>query len=94
MPMLDDLMYSNDRVGPWRLYIYEIGSPYHRGGQWFSKQIKYADEEILVAEAGKRAFAAIAEGREVRVTDSGDNLVFHSLGGRVEYGASFWDEIS
>lgn len=37
---------------------------------------------------------AIAAMREVRVTDRGDMLVFHSKGGVALHGEDFWKEIS
>jgi hypothetical protein len=98
MPFVDDLVYSNDRVGPWKLYIYGLSchpdAEYHRGGVWFAKVVKYPEEEITLQEAEARYLTAFAEKRQIRITDPGDNLVLHARDGRVVYGASFWDEVS
>ncbi len=93
---LTELQYSNEREGPWRLYIYGPDG-YHSGGQWFRKKPKYPDEEITTAQAHNRALVAVSEGKEVRITDGGDMLVFHAKGGKVLYPAEpkkFWEEIA
>jgi hypothetical protein len=77
---LTQLQYSKDLHGPFALYVYERNG-YHTGKQWFAKVIRYADEEISVPLAKSRAMAAIAEGREVRICDGGDMLVYHSRNG-------------
>lgn len=90
---LTELQYSEDRRGPWQLYIYEPSSEYHGGGIWFEARPKYPDEEITTDEAHKRALDAINEGREVRIVDKGDMLVYHAKKGVVLHGATFWKEI-
>jgi hypothetical protein len=90
-----EFKYSGDRTGPFRLYIFGPDG-YHSGGQWFSRTIRYPDEEIPIPAARQLADQAIAKGREVRVTDGGDNLVFHSVGGRQVYpdqAVNFWAEV-
>jgi hypothetical protein len=86
LEVLTELQYSQDQRGPWKIYVYEPNSEYHRGGVWFRKGlIKYPEEEITAAEAKERADWAIKEGREVRICDSGDMLVFNSRGGEILY---------
>ena len=93
MPELTELMYSTDRKGPWALYVY-YPNGYHSGKQWFARPVRYPDEQLGVGQAKARAEAAIAAGNEVRVTDGGDELVFHSKNGKTLYGEGFWEEIT
>ena len=53
---LTKLQYSNDRTGPWKLYIFEPGSEYRRGGSWFVREFtdRYEDE-MTIHEARKHA---------------------------------------
>lgn len=93
---LTELQYASTGEGPWRLYIFgEDG--YHSGTQWFCNGTpKYPDEEITSPEAKTRAQEAIAKGLEVRITDGGDQLVFHSQNGVILYpelGREFWKEV-
>lgn len=91
---LTELQHSEDRKGPWKLYVYEKDSEFHRGGVWFMDKPKYPKEgEITTREAKARCIIAIAEDREVRVCDGGDMLVFHYQNGRVLHGANFWNEV-
>ena len=80
--------------GPYCLYIYGRDG-YHRGGIWFRKgPVQHPREELTFDEARTRCELAIAKKLEVRITDSGDNLIFHSVGGKVLYPDStdFWKE--
>lgn len=93
---LTELQYSTETKGPFALVIYELNSPYHQAPQWFENVPRYPDEEIATPEAMYRAQKAILEGREVRITDSGDLLVFHARDGKVLYPnrpEKFWEEI-
>lgn len=93
--VLTQLEYSKDLRGPLALYIYQENG-YHTGCQWFSRTIRFPDEEILVADAKVLAVEAISAGREVRICDGGDQLVFHSVGGRQLYpkpDVDFWASI-
>ena len=54
--------------------------------------MQYPAEEITLRIAEALANRAIKLRLEVRVTDGGDNLVFHSIDGVVVYGADFWAE--
>jgi hypothetical protein len=90
---LTDLQYSDDRRGPFRLYIYRRDG-LHDGGQWFRNKPKHPDEEITTGQAHNRTFAAVAKGLEVRITDSGDMLVYHARGGKVLFPndpKAFWE---
>ena len=89
---LTKLQYSTDQKGPWRLYIYEPNSEYHRGGTWFQNKPKYPEEgEIPTQLAFEKSDLAFHLGREIRVCDGGDMLVFHALNGEVLYGKDFWE---
>lgn len=107
---LTELQYSQNRKGPWVLYIFEPDSEYHSAGIWFctardyyfcrvdpikcSGKPKYPDEEEGVISVKVKCAAAMRAGREVRICDTGDNLVFHAKGARVLFGENFWREIT
>jgi hypothetical protein len=91
---LTQLQYSEDRKGPWKLYIYIKDSTKYDYAKWFARKIKYPDEEISIADAFADAMEAIhGDGREVKVCDGGDMLVFHSKDRKTLYGDSFWPEL-
>lgn len=69
-----------------RLYILDADGM-HNGGQWFRRVPKYFDEEVAVEYAEHLAGQAIRDGKEVRVTDGGDLLVYHVVGGKQLYPA-------
>ena len=88
---LTQLQYSEDKSGPWKLYVYEPNSEYHRGGVWFRKgPIKYPDEEISFLSAGELCSQGMFDGREIRICDGGDMLVFHAKSAKILYGEKFW----
>jgi hypothetical protein len=92
---LTELQYSDDRKGPFRLYIYGPDG-LHSGAQWFRAVPKYPDEEITGTEAMVRALEAFGQGLEVRITDGGDMLVYHAKDGKVLYPqpiGNFWAEV-
>ena len=94
---LTELQYSRERKGPFALVIYEPNSEYHAAPQWFENTPRFPDHIIATPEAMYRAERAILEGREVRITDSGDMLVFHARDGKVLYPNNpekFWEEIA
>jgi hypothetical protein len=92
---LTELHYSQDRKGPWRIYVYERNSEYHRGGVWFMKTPGHPEEgELTIAIAELTFRHAMQARREIRVCDSGDMLVFHAKNGEVLFGEKFWEEIS
>lgn len=85
---LTTLHYSADNHGSLRVYIYDYDG-YHTGGQWFTRE--------TVEEARGRVRQAIAERREVRITNSGDFLVFDAQEGKVCYPPNpeiFWETAS
>ena len=90
---LTQLEYSEDHKGPWKLYVYEEESLYHRGGIWFRKgPAKYPDEELEFTAAKVKCANALRNGREVRICNVGDTLVFHAKDGKILFGEKFWDE--
>jgi len=91
---LTELQYSTDRKGPFKLYVFEPNSEYHRGGVWFEEHPRFPEEgEITIREAALRVIDAIAKRQEVRVCDTGDMLLYHLRGGEVLHGYGFWAEI-
>lgn len=90
---LSELQYSTDRKGPWRLYVYNADGTGYEVRQYFSRHIRYPDEEVPIQTAKQLTDAALAKNREVRITDGGDFLVFHAQHGRIVYGENFWKEI-
>jgi len=90
---LTELQYAETGEGPWRLYLYNDDG-FHGRAKWFRLgRMKYPSEEITPEEAKRRSDANHAIGREVRITDGGDMLVYHSVNGEVVYGENFWNEI-
>ena len=89
---LTQLQYSEDQKGPWKLYVYEADSGYHRGGVWFRRgPAKYPAEELSFTAAKVKCANALRNGREVRICDGGDMLVFHAKGEKILFGETFWD---
>jgi hypothetical protein len=87
-----ELQYVETGDGPWRLYVYDRHGNYAKA-PWFRRgSMQYPAEEITLRIAEALANRAIKLRLEVRVTDGGDNLVFHSIDGVVVYGADFWAE--
>lgn len=87
---LTETFYSKDVRGPWALYVYEFNG-YHTGKQWFARVIRYPDEQITIGDAKLRVLEAESQGREVRICDGGDFLVYHSLNGVQVYPSfDFW----
>lgn len=93
--LLSELQYADQPGdGPWRLYIYGADG-FHSGVKWFRMgPPKYPEEEIPLHEAATLAGVAIAHGLEVRMTDGGDMLVFHSKDGKIVHGQAFWSWIA
>lgn len=90
---LTELQYAEIGKGPWRLYLYNDDG-FHGRAKWFRLgKMKYPAEEITPSEAKTRSDANHNIGREVRITDGGDMLVFHSVNGAVVYGENFWTAI-
>lgn len=91
---LTQLRHSEDRQGPWKLYVYESGGRYHSRGIWFRRgPAKYPDEELGYAAAKAKCANAGRNGREVRICDGGDMLVFHAIGTRILFGENFWSDL-
>ncbi len=62
---------------PLRGYLYDRDG-LHRGGEWL-------EDEAALRQFMVEAEAAMREGREVRVTDALDQLVFHAEHGRIAW---------
>ncbi len=88
--MYAELQYATTGSGPWRLYVYDATGRYAKA-PWFRRgRMQYPDEEITLRAAKALANRAVKSRLEVRVTDGGNNLVFHAVDGVVMYGADFW----
>ncbi len=87
---LTQLQYAEpEKDARYRLYIYGQDGR-HSGRQRFCNKPVH-DEEITTEEARKRVKQAIAEKKEVRITDDGDMLVFHAAYGAILYPVPFED---
>lgn len=93
MPKFPGLLYSEVRTGLFKLYVYTKDGRGYDIDTYFEKKPRYPDEEIFTVQAEQIAKAAITTGREVRVTDGADFLVYHFMDGAVQYGEKFWDEV-
>jgi hypothetical protein len=82
---LTELQYAEQGEGPWKLYVYNEEGKHYRP-KWFRKgEMKYPDKEITVLDAFCHAETARVQGREVRICDGGDMLVYHAKDGKVLY---------
>ena len=89
---LTELQYSDDRKGPWKLYVYKADG-YHNGGVWFRAKPEYPREEITSEKALEFTKSAMRKKHEVRICDGGDMLVLHAKDGKTLYPAdpkAFW----
>lgn len=87
---LTELQHAEPGDGPWKLYVYRRDG-YHDGGIWFRKgPAAYPDEELSFAAAKVKCANALRNGREVRICDGGDLLVFHAKAGKIIFGEKFW----
>jgi hypothetical protein len=94
---LTELIHAEPKKGEsFRLYVYAPDG-YHSRAQWFtSGTIKYPNEQIDAVTARRIVEHNIALGHEVRITDGGDFLVFHSEHGQQLYPAphiDFWSQV-
>lgn len=92
---LGQLVHSSEVSDSLRLYVYEADGK-HRGGIYFRRNPKFPDEEITAEAARKLVDRAILDGKEVRVTNSGDFLVFHFKDGSLvhpETVGGFWGKV-
>jgi hypothetical protein len=80
---MTELIYAEPVRGEnYRLYCYGADG-YHSGTQWFtSGLIRYPDEQITAEQAKQLSDKNMRDGNEVRITDSGDFLVFRAINGR------------
>ena len=66
----------NDDGYPMRLYVYGHNGR-HSGGTWLYTEAELHDAMTTVVKP------ALADKREVRITDSGDCMIFHAENGRI-----------
>ncbi len=93
--ILTQLIYSEDVTGTLRLYRFHPDG-YHSGGQYFTKRIRYPEEEIGIKGAKELCEAHQARGLEVRITNGSDFLVFHAKGRKILHPKSaeeFWSKM-
>jgi hypothetical protein len=93
MPEVDGLIYDDKMSGWLRLYIYQRNG-YHSGGLWFGPDVTFPD--LSVASARRCTEAAMADGREVRITNGSDFLVFHARGNELIHPSdaqAFWSDV-
>ena len=94
---LTEILFADPVKGEdFKLYIYGADG-YHGGAIWFtSGRIRYPEEQVGVEMARGLADKNIAEGLEVRITNGGDFLVFHSQRGQMLYPTNaeqFWSKV-
>jgi hypothetical protein len=92
---LTQLIYSTDVQPPLALYIFNARGQ-HSGAKWFQRTPAYPDE-VTTGRAKFMAELAIGAGFEVRITNSDDFLVFHAVGGKVQFPedtAAFWRKLA
>ena len=93
MPERNGLVYE-DKLGGWlRLFIFGFDG-YHSAGILFGRDVTFPD--LTIAAARRTVEAAMADGREVRITNGGDFLVFHAKDNKLIYpadAAAFWREV-
>lgn len=92
---LTEMMYSKAEPGELlRLYLFDVMG-YHRGAVYFTRQPKEPDE-ITVEKAQALVEGHINRRLEVRITNGGDFLVFHSQAGAILYPPDhkdFWEKL-
>ena len=81
---LTQLQYSEEITGRLALYVYREDG-FHAAPQYFARVMRHPEEEITAGEAHDKASTAVSRGLEVRITDSGDMLVFHAKDCKILY---------
>lgn len=94
---LTEILFADPIKGEdFKLYIYDREG-FHGGAIWFtSGRIRYPDEQVSVDYARGLTEKAMLGGLEVRITNGGDFLVFHSQRGQMLYPTnfdSFWSSV-
>jgi hypothetical protein len=87
------LVYDDEMSGRLRLYILDHNGN-HRGGLLFGPDVTFPD--LPVASARRHAEAAMVAGREVRITNGSDHLVFHAADNKVIHppdAEAFWRDV-
>ena len=83
--ILNQLVYSTDISGTLRLYVYTVSGDAYLVRQYFARHMRYPEEEVGLDRAKAIVNEALKCQREVRITNGGDFLVFHSKQGDVLY---------
>lgn len=82
---LTQLHYAEAQPGStYRLYVYD-NSGHYVYRMYFEAKPKYSEEEITSIEAKFIVDQAMERKQEVRITNMGDELVFHAQNGEVIY---------
>ncbi len=83
---LTELQFTTPQQGAdFKLYLYDKHG-FHSGAIWFtSGRIRYPDEQTTAEMAQRLTERHISSRLEVRITDAGDMLVFHSRHGEILY---------
>ena len=93
---LTELIYDTDLHGALALHIYNHAGRYTT--QYFRATPRYPDEETTARKARFQAEQAIREGREVRITNGSDFLVFHAKDGELIHPPcgkeEFWRQVA
>lgn len=94
---LSEILFADPIRGEdFKLYLYD-NDGFHSGAIWFtSGRIRYPDEQIPAEMARGLAEKHMMGGLEVRITNGGDLLVFHSMRGQMLYptnAESFWSKV-
>jgi 20S proteasome alpha/beta subunit len=82
---LTELVYSEDLSGTLRVYVYTASGDAYLIRQYFARRVRYSDEEVDLDRAKAIVDEALRCELEVRITNGGDFLVFHSKDGAVLY---------
>lgn len=94
---LTEILFADPIKGEdFKLYIYDREG-FHGAAIWFtSGRIRYPEEQVGVEFARGLTEEAMLRGLEVRITNGGDFLVFHSQRGQMLYptnAETFWSKV-
>jgi hypothetical protein len=94
---LTEILFADPVKGEdFKLYLYGKDG-FHGGPIWFtSGRIRYPDEQIAAGVAQLLVEKHVRDGLEVRITNGGDFLVFHSQRGQMLFPTNadqFWSKV-